>query len=74
MTASAVLTPCSLAARPALSQASPATPTNPMRRPSTRIGPSRSRSHSAPIAAAHSGVAALKIADSPALIASSATP
>jgi len=72
--ATAALTPCSLALKPALLQASPATPASPMHRPSTRVRPSRSCSHSAPMAAAHSGVAALKIADSPALIASSATP
>ena len=55
-----------------LDPASPTTPTKPIARPSTRSGVSRSFSHSQAMTAPNSGVAALKIADRPAVIDSSA--
>ena len=56
----------------ALSHASHSTPAKPIARPSTREGVNRSFSQIHAISAPHSGVDALKIDDSPAVIDSAA--
>ena len=71
-TASAVCNASAPSFTPALFQASPNTPTKPIARPSTRVAPSVSLSHSQAISAPNSGVAALKMLLSPALMLSAA--